>query len=247
MPEFHNGKVVGAPDEDEKKVVLKNGKTYFVPAYGSLNGKAMPFWLSLLIIILLCVLLVFGGYALLTHKESATITKVDTIGTKEIFEYTFNYNGVSYSGKGEAEFIWSDEGYIEPYKLNESYPVFVHKINSNWHSFDDSNPMGIFLIIFSGFLIVFYIIGAIAIYKKRKKVFNEVGDVNGDGKANMKDILALDKKESFFSFCKYCGSELNELKQCENCLNAGKVMYCKYCGNLLDSNHFCTKCSLVTK
>lgn len=219
-----------------------HGHIYYRPYYGTSNGKPMTFRGAVTLgLILMGVGLT--AFVSIYHKPcTATILTTSTVtdgyNSYKYEEYTFsyNFNDKTYTGYGE-----DDLNYDGTYTVNkgEHYTVYVGLIDHTSYQFESNNAIAY---IFAGFLIIpgAAVLGsAISKNAKFKRDLKEIGDVNGDGKIDEKDLEYDEKINKATTEGATQAAKENAYDE----VRYSKAQYCTYCGcKLSDNDKRCPSC-----
>ncbi|MBQ9899979.1 MAG: zinc ribbon domain-containing protein [Acholeplasmatales bacterium] len=225
-----------------------DGRRHYGPYYGmSGNGKPISFFTSLIvgIVFIFIGLIVFlslstprTATAVITKTSMATDT--ETNQKYEVYDFEYEVGGKTYTGYGDDDLTASgDYSILE----GEKYTIHVHLLNPADYSFNDQTPLAA---IIGG---IFWVIGlalsanTIRVYIAYKKKLKEVGDANGDGIVNEKDIEYADKKESGMADGAYDGARDATAENVYNEMKKDTRKVCPYCDSFVapDAN-FCVNC-----
>ena len=163
------------------------------------------------------------------HTCKATITETNIVSrfgdTYETYQFSYEFGGVLYFGSGDDDLAYVNGGYEKTILEGDVYDVYVALVSPSDYQFERGNlatGFGVGILVFSTVLIV---VGALT-RKKYLISIRHIGDLNGDGKVNEKDIEIYNKQAYLNMFENYTKRDL-----------------CPYCGSKLDKKSlFCTKC-----
>lgn len=189
---------------------------------------------SLIIGIIMILIGITIFFSLYTIKTEATITDVrlaKDYRTHQYYEeYTFMYqvDDKIYYGTGDDELVYYlDETYYKYSVLvGEKYPLYVKYIDNSSYSFERNNFIPYAALIFLSSIAIIIIASAIYNLRDYQKRLSKIGDLNGDGKLDEKDMEIyytkkrneLNKQNSTTKICPYCNSIINiNDRFCENC------------------------------
>lgn len=219
-----------------------NGKRYYGAYYGLSNGKPQTLG-GILAIGFFCLLLGFILFAALFRvPRNATVTRVNKTGSYydqyEVYDFDYSYGGVTYHGYGDDD-LNSDGSFS--IKEGETYTVYVNPFNPSSYSFDNTATFGILAIIFLGGVGIIIIVRAFKIYRHHQKELEAVGDINGDGVIDDKDLEYADSINKGQADGAYEGVRKAEA---ENQYRANKIIRrCPYCDSIVDDDaKFCSNC-----
>lgn len=198
------------------------------------NGYKKPALISTIFlsvfIVILGVFLFLNVYkkgctAIITHTESAH----DYTGEYEVYDFEYSLYGNTYYGKGDDDLVYNykTSSYEYSVKVGEKYTIYVSLINPENYEFEAENGAA-FILLFVALGIAALIIGNtinnLKLYKKR---LESIGDLNGDGKLDEKDL------EIYLSRMNTMGDKKEELQN----------RVCPYCDSLVSVNdRFCQQC-----
>lgn len=171
-----------------------------------------------------------------TASTTATVDSVNMATgpyNEKYEEYTFNYTvgSIVYHGNGEDDLVYKNGTYVYDIEVNDVYPIYYYRVAPQFYSFSKDPQIG--------WVITFYITGAIfliigIVFRRRYlKQIDFVGDLNGDGKINEKDLELYQEKlkkiqeefvntDTVIKKCPFCDKTVAQ--------DEGN---CPYCGGVL--------------
>ena len=223
----------------------------YIGGRGSYNGQSNPskpvsFFTSLIVGIVLAVIGIILFIALATPiSATAVITKTSKTHDYnyveyEVYDFEYTVAGKTYTGYGDDDLTASGDYSI---LVGEKYTVHVRLLNHSNYSFKDQTPIAaivssIFLLIGLGLAI-----NATRVYIAYRKRLKEVGDANGDGVINEKDIEYVDKKGSGMADGAYDGARAATAENVYNEMKKDPRKVCPYCNQYVDEKDlFCPHC-----
>ena len=187
--------------------------------------------------IIFAIIVLFIGIFLFTHiyteSHVATVTNVNLVTDRgehyETYDFVYVVNGRQYTGHGDDDLLYyhSDNNFEYSVKVGEKYTIYTDLLNPSNYQYESQNG-GAFLVLFVTLGIAALIIGNtinnLKLYKKR---LESIGDLNGDGKLDEKDL------EIYLSRMNTMGDKKEELQN----------RVCPYCDSLVSINdRFCQQC-----
>ena len=187
--------------------------------------------------IIFAIIVLFIGIFLFTHiyteSHVATVTNVNLATDRgehyETYDFVYVVNGRQYTGHGDDDLLYyySDNNFEYSVKVGEKYTIYTDLLNPSNYQYESHNG-GAFLVLFVALGIAALIIGNtinnLKLYKKR---LESIGDLNGDGKIDEKDL------EIYLSRMNTMGDKKEELQN----------RVCPYCDSLVPINdRFCKQC-----
>ncbi len=215
-----------------------NGKRYYGAYYGMSGNKPMTFLGAITLGIILLSLGIFLFFLLIKVSTTATITKTWDNGRYEMYDFEYSYNNKIYHGYGDDDFDSKNNYTIN---VGDKYTLYVSPINPSNYDFESNNGIGVFLLIFFGGIGTLILVSTITTKIKHNKELQNVGDINGDGKIDDKDLEYRDAINSGKSKGAFEGTYQASK---ENAYNENKIYRrCPHCDSILDDNaKFCPNC-----
>ncbi|MCR5350135.1 MAG: zinc ribbon domain-containing protein [Acholeplasmatales bacterium] len=223
-----------------------NGRRYYGAYYGmGRNGKPISFFTSLIF----GILLIFFGFMLffvIATPKSATavVTKTskayDSTGAYEIYDFEYDYNGVTYYGHGD-----DDLGSGGSYTVNvgEEYTVYLHLYSNSVYEFENETGSGVIALAIFGILGLVLVLNTVGIYSRYKQKLSEIGDVNGDGKLDEQDIEYSENKNNGASLGAYEGAKEAAKENTIKEMKKECRVSCPFCDSVLpEGSTFCPNC-----
>ena len=154
------------------------------------NGKPLSFLSSMIIAsIIIIVGIVCFIFVSTPNKTTAYVTNTmvlsDSDGYYEGYDFYYVYDGKTYTGHGNKDL--NKDGTFK-IKVGDTKKIYLHIYDDSKYELSDKSGYSLLcLFVFCGMGLLI-MINSIRIFIKHKKVLAEIGDANGDGKVNEKDL-----------------------------------------------------------
>lgn len=200
------------------------------------NSYKKPALLSSIVIA--TIILFIGIFLFLAFYKVETTAKITSayISTDvngidyEKYEFEYVFNDKKYIGYGDDDLKYNYVTHTYEFvtKVGEEYPLYVGIISPGDYSFERDNSVPRLILGVNIVISAAIIISTVSNLKRYKELLSSIGDLNGDGKLDEKDImLYLKKKQNTnseeeskpkYKKCPYCDSFVPiEAKFCEQC------------------------------
>lgn len=220
-----------------------HGKRYYGAYYGIRHGKPVTLASRIGIAIFLIIFGIFFFTLFFRVQTTATVTHTYTVrdaygDNYETYDFIYYYNGKPYYGYGDDDLSYSGTYTILE---GETYTIYVSPTNPSTYSFENNSGWGFAFLIILGGIGTIILVKSIRIYIHHKKELEAVGDINGDGIIDDKDLEYADSLHQGKSEGAYEG--IKKATE-ENTYQENKVYRrCAYCDSIVEpDDKFCPNC-----